>query len=185
VPTLPPHRALQHDLFDPRAQSQHEWPRLIEGLRARLGDRRLLQAQALPDHRPEHAAALCELVDSDQQRSRGSAPGRRPSTSTQAAAIRDNAAATATKTVATSASLHTALQHDLQQAPLWLLPKPIRIDSGTVQPLAPRNRIEGGWWASKDIRRDYYRATDAHGGHCWIYQDLRAAQCEHLQGWFG
>jgi hypothetical protein len=164
VPNLPPHRALQHDLFDPHAQSQHEWPRLLERLRARLGDQCLLQPQALPDHRPEHAAKHRPLVsmttvDTSQRPRKNTAP-------------------------ATPAH---SLNTDLSCGPLWLLPNPIPLDSIEASHLLPdqTERIEGGWWASKDIRRDYYCATDTHGGYCWIYQDLRAPQRRYLQGWFG
>ena len=45
-------------------------------------------------------------------------------------------------------------------------------------------RIESGWWDGDDVRRDYYRASNARGVTVWIYQDLRS-QNWYLQGFFG
>lgn len=54
--------------------------------------------------------------------------------------------------------------------PLWLLPKPRRIDPPTL--LGPPERIELGWWEGAGAPRDYFVASDASGRLCWVYRDL-------------
>lgn len=80
----------------------------------------------------------------------------------------------------------------IRPRPVWLLwaPLPLRLMAG--QPVwqgvlsldKGPERIESGWWDGDDVRRDYYRASNARGVTVWIYQDLRS-QNWYLQGFFG
>ncbi len=58
--------------------------------------------------------------------------------------------------------------------PLWLLPKPEQIAQPikNLKLVSGIERIENGWWADKDIRRDYYVAVTDCGNRCWIFRDL-------------
>lgn len=66
-------------------------------------------------------------------------------------------------------------------AALWLRP---------LQPAPPPGphdwlgRLEGGWWAGDDQRRDYAVMPDQQGRLCWVFRDLRTGQWQ-LQGFWG
>ena len=64
---------------------------------------------------------------------------------------------------------------NLMSRPLWLLPQPQRLSNGLkdIVLLSDKERIEGGWWDGRDIRRDYYRARDHHGRSLWVFHDLQ------------
>ena len=76
--------------------------------------------------------------------------------------------------------------------PLWLLPQPQRLvqrhglpwRTGPLRLHHGPERIEGGWWAGIDVRRDYYGAQDCHGSRLWIYRDLRDHGHWYLHGLF-
>lgn len=74
----------------------------------------------------------------------------------------------------------TPAQH-VAGAALWLRP---------LQPVPPPGphdwlgRLEGGWWAGDDQRRDYAIAPDHQGRLCWVFRDLRTGQWQ-LQGFWG
>jgi protein ImuB len=80
----------------------------------------------------------------------------------------------------------------LRSRPLWLLPAPRRLGLVAGQPgwRGPLRldggpeRIESGWWDGGDVRRDYYRASNARGDVLWVYQDLRNRGW-YLHGVFG
>ncbi len=79
----------------------------------------------------------------------------------------------------------------LRQRPLWMLPEPLRLHEvdeqpvyqGQVEFLSGPERIEYGWWDGRDVRRDYYRATNAGGLCLWLFRDLRDGRW-FLQGLF-
>ncbi len=66
------------------------------------------------------------------------------------------------------------------ERPLWLLqePKPLQL-SVMPQIVAGPERIEGGWWDTGDVQRDYYVVHLSNGSSLWVYQDLG----EH-GGWY-
>ena len=47
------------------------------------------------------------------------------------------------------------------------------------QIVAGPERIEGGWWDTGDVQRDYYVVQLSNGSSLWVYQDLG----EH-GGWY-
>jgi protein ImuB len=77
--------------------------------------------------------------------------------------------------------------------PLWLLPSPLPLrlhhrhpwHQGPLLLLSDPERIEGGWWDSQDIRRDYFTAADIDGSRLWIFHDLRSDNAWYLHGYFG
>lgn len=77
--------------------------------------------------------------------------------------------------------------------PLWLLPRPQRLSlrnnhpwrQGALSLIGGPERIETGWWDGRDIRRDYYIATDIDATRLWIFRDLRAGHVWYLHGLFG
>lgn len=60
------------------------------------------------------------------------------------------------------------------ERPLWLLPEPEPLQlSATPHGQGPE-RIEGGWWDSSDVQRDYYVVRTSNGADLWVYRDLTA-----------
>jgi protein ImuB len=73
---------------------------------------------------------------------------------------------------------------DFPDRPLWLLPEPKPLQSGTVPPLAPgAERIESGWWDGGDVQRDYFIARTPQGAALWIYRDASDGSW-HLHGFW-
>ncbi|MBN1379769.1 MAG: DNA polymerase Y family protein [Gammaproteobacteria bacterium] len=73
--------------------------------------------------------------------------------------------------------------------PFWLLETPQPLDirqfSKNLKPENGAERIEQGWWAGADIRRDYYCTQHAQGSaRYWVFQDCRSGQW-FLHGLFG
>jgi protein ImuB len=76
--------------------------------------------------------------------------------------------------------------------PTWLLNRPQRLITEGGTPLlqghldlaAGPERIESGWWDSKEVSRDYYVALNPHGERCWIYREHRDPDGWYLHGLF-
>ncbi len=66
------------------------------------------------------------------------------------------------------------------ERPLWLLqePKPLQL-SVMPQIVAGPERIEGGWWDTGDLQRDYYVVHLSNGASLWVYRDL-----DERGGWY-
>ena len=89
----------------------------------------------------------------------------------------------------------TAPSHPSAHAgrPLWLLTKPKALPlrqgrpwrRGLLSLQSDPERIESGWWDERDIRRDYYIATDTDGSRLWIFRDLSGNNAWYLHGYFG
>lgn len=86
----------------------------------------------------------------------------------------------------------TGLAHPGIARPLWLLPAPRPLHCQQEQPywhgpLALEygpERVEGGWWATHDVARDYYIARSPAGPRLWIFRSLRVRQSWYLHGLF-
>jgi protein ImuB len=137
--------------------------RLLEHLRARLGDGVVFSVCLVPEHRPEFAWRVAE-----------------PSLEKKG-------------TVPFSATEKGTVPFFFPR-PLWMLAEP--------QPLAERDgvpchdgrplglvsgpeRIETGWWDGRDVRRDYYVATDRGGVRLWVYRQRSRHGGWWLHGVFG
>ena len=71
------------------------------------------------------------------------------------------------------------------ERPLWLLqePKPLQL-SVMPQIVAGPERIEGGWWDTGDVQRDYYVVHLSNGSSLWVYRDLGERGGWYLHGFW-
>lgn len=137
---------------------------LIERLSARLGCERVLQGEALADHRPQRMQSWQPAAGGDPLRGRGKAqplPGH--------------------------IGLHPPwlLRQPLRLAVLQDRP----VYQGALALLAGPERLETGWWCLDDAAdgeaedltlRDYFVAQSAHAGLLWIYRQ----RSESDPGWY-
>lgn len=138
------------ELFPTRASEAEGLTRLLERLRARLGDAQVQRVVAVADHRPERAS--------------------------QAVPLGEPAPAGACEAPVQPVTL----QPDLPlQRPTWLLAEPLPLAAREWQPLmhgqplqvlSGPERIETGWWDGHPVARDYYIAQDSSGALVWIYR---------------
>lgn len=155
------------ELFPTRQGEAEGLTRLLERLRARLGDEGVRQLQPLADHRPERAAHSSAVA---LRRAARGAEAAVP------AALEPGTAAL---------PLHR---------PVWLLsePQPLAerqalpmLEGRPLQLLSGPERIESGWWDDELAARDYFIAQDADGSLVWVYRArLPALHGQHGAGWF-
>lgn len=165
------HRAPPNPELFPTHQGQAEGlGRLLERLRARLGDDRVQCLEPVADHRPERAS--------------------RRRTAQGAAALRAaGRAAPARLRVPLPAPPALPLHR-----PVWLLAEPLPLperhflplqEGRPLQLLCGPERLESGWWDGALATRDYFIAQTADGALVWIFRTRLAASesCEP-PGWF-
>ena len=163
------------ELFPTQRSESEGLTRLLERLRARLGEAQVQWLAPLQDHRPERTGRL-----------QGVAPC--------AVALR----------VSTLRSMPlSSIEPPPPPRPLWLLPQaqplPERgalplLDGQALQLLAGPERIEAGWWDQNETgvsagtglaTRDYFVAQAGNGALVWIYRTrLPAAAAATQAGWF-
>ncbi len=160
------------ELFPTRHSEQAGLVRLIERLRARLGDDQVLRLQPVADHRPERAGRSVPAL----------------------AALPASPAAPGPPSAGAAPPFAWPLAH-----PVWLLPEPLPLaerqamplfEGRALQLLAGPERIETGWWDAALATRDYFIAQAADGSLVWVYRArlpvADAAQALwFLQGRFG
>jgi protein ImuB len=159
------------ELFPTRASRAEGLLRLLERLRARLGDAQVQRLVAVADHRPE----------------RGS----------RALPVQGEGALPAVPAVPPGPTL---LDPALPlHRPAWLLPEPQPLAEGPdgtplvggrpLRILAGPERIETGWWDELPVLRDYFIAQAHDGALVWVFRHrLPQPPSEpqwHLQGLFG
>lgn len=143
------------DLF-PTRQGQHEGlARLLERLRARLGDAQVQCLQPVADHRPEQASRL-------------------QPTPPQAVAAPPAMIRPATLPLHRPAWLLPAPQPLAERGALPLL------EGRALQIVSGPERIEAGWWEAELATRDYFIARADDGALVWIYRTRLVAP----GGWF-
>jgi protein ImuB len=163
------------ELFASRQGEAEGLLRLLERLRARLGDAQVQRLQPLPDHRPEQAdralpaVAAVPVVGQSMPRRRAQADGLQPP--------------------------HPGPQEDKPlplHRPVWLLPEPQPLPERQSLPLhegrplrllSGPERIEAGWWDGAPAVRDYFIAQDEGGALLWIYR-ARLPSAASDSGWF-
>ncbi len=64
--------------------------------------------------------------------------------------------------------------------PVWLFNKPVKCWPRHFNLLSDAERLEAGWWAQQDVRREYYQASDTSGRRCWLFRDLQDTH----QSWY-
>jgi len=131
--------------------------RLIERLRARLGESAVAGLCAVADHRPERAWHPCP-------------PAERTAAPPVGGSARDP---------------NRVLPLWLLKKPRPLSHRDGRpYHNGPLEAESGPERIESGWWDGHDIARDYFVARDPHGARFWIYRDLGDASAWYLHGVF-
>ena len=148
------------ELFPTRASAAEGLTRLLERLRARLGDEQVLHLVPVADHRPEHASRAVPM-----QGGGGSGPAPAPAL-----------AATLAAAAASTLPLHR---------PAWLLPEPLPLAEHNALPLlqgrplqlvSGPERIETGWWDGDSVARDYFIAQADDGSLVWVYRGRLPSQ---------
>jgi len=164
------------ELFPTPASEAEGLARLLERLRARLGDDQVQRLVAVADHRPEQASRAVPA------QAAGAAASPR-------AAARSSSAAAAVAAMGSALPLHR---------PAWLLPEPLPLaerdtlpllQGRALQLLSGPERIETGWWDGEPAARDYFIAQADDASLVWVWRRrLPGAAGEvqwFLQGRFG
>jgi protein ImuB len=154
------------ELFPTRQSEQLGWLRLLERLRARLGDEQVRQLQTVADHRPERASRTVPVGAGGVDASPPSMAG----------------------------AMAVAAGSDLPWSrPAWLLPEPQPLADRQAMPwfegrplqlLAGPERIETGWWDGDLATRDYFIAQAADGALLWVYRARLPVADENAPLWF-
>jgi protein ImuB len=157
------------ELFPTHAGQAEGLVRLLERLRARLGDDQVQALQPVADHRPECA--------------------------TRAVPARGGARADAEAGDAAARGAAAALAHGLLplHRPTWLLPQPQPLSERDAVPwlqgqplqlLSGPERIETGWWDGEPATRDYYIAQTREGALLWLWHTRLPSADETAPRWF-
>ena len=142
--------------FLPDEQSRAETvARLIERLRARLGDESVRGLNTVADYRPELAWRVCEPDGKHCMDALGPA----------------SASSRPLWLLASPAPLTEAAATPCYDGPLTLVAGP--------------ERIESGWWDGNDVARDYFIARNPTEALFWIYRECHAGGGWFLHGFFG
>lgn len=141
------------ELFPTRASQAEGLARLLERLRARLGDEQVRRLVALADHRPERATGSLPVQA-------GAPSGALPASVPSMLLVAGEAVL----------PLHR---------PAWLLPDPLPLAERDRQPLldgrplallSGPERIETGWWDGEPALRDYFIAAADSGALVWVFR---------------
>ncbi len=180
-----PVRYRQRKLFEEESDHDREGRRelaaLFDRLSSRLGSEAVLRPVLMPDHQPEHAVRLLPIVRGHPQKKSKQKPSRGKDRS--------------------KSPPPDAVKFPLAR-PVRLFSQPVAIEVMSVVPDGPPirfswkgqphtvarwwgpERIETGWWRSRDVQRDYYRVETGEGSRFWLFRDLRAEGEWFLQGIF-
>ena len=157
------------ELFPTRASESAGLVRLLERLRARLGDAQVQRLVAVADHRPERASRAVPA--------QGAQP---PHTAPRAA---PGSVVIPVIPISAALPLHR---------PAWLLPEPLPLaergalpwlEGRPLQLVSGPERIEAGWWDGAPAARDYFIAQAEDGSLVWLWRGRLPASPEAAQ-WF-
>lgn len=154
-------------LFPEPAQWARQENHLLDLLRARLGEGRVLQPRPVASHLPEVANRWMPVGATQH--------AGKPSSKQTAA---------------------TTNQAPMQNRPFWLLDPPVALDAQQDSPfyqgrrlrlIQGPERIESGWWSDEGHQqRDYFIAQDAQFARYWIYRQRASISARwFLHGLFG
>jgi protein ImuB len=185
------------ELFPTRASQTLGLTRLLERLRARLGDEQVLRLVTVADHRPECASRTVPAVGPVAGSAVGSVVGLhagRPAGPGRLHTADALAAASAPALADSGLPLHR---------PAWLLSEPLPLAERDAMPwwqgralqlVSGPERIETGWWDGASVARDYFIARAEDGCLVWVYRSRLPAASGvlgqmdeptwHLQGLF-
>jgi protein ImuB len=167
------------DLFPTRHGEREGLVRLLERLRARLGNDQVQALVPVADHRPERATRTAAPA--------GGAPGGPGHPGV--AAPGGHAAREAAPRGVSSPNLPVPPQG----RPLWIWPEPAPLperagqpwlDGAPLQLLAGPERLETGWWDGAPTLRDYFVAQAGDGALVWIYRARLPFAEQPAEGWF-
>ncbi len=164
------------ELFPGAIAAPEQLGRLVERLKARLGDEKIQQLHQVSEHRPERAWRI-EPVQLGGKL--GPAPR---STGAHRRALEH-------------ASPRSALIGPPGLRPLWLIDPPLALSERNNRPfwesplslLAGPERIESGWWDDSLVMRDYFIAEDSSHRLLWIFRERQPSSTSawYLHGRFG
>ncbi len=161
------------ELFPTRASEAEGLARLLERLRARLGDAQVLRLVPVADHRPEHASRPVPAQGDGLGKGKAGAAGQGGAAGGSAGGV---AAAAPSPWTGDASVAHTALP---LHRPAWLLPEPMPLAERHALPLlegrplqlvSGPERIETGWWDGTPAVRDYFVAQAEDGSLVWVYR---------------
>ena len=144
------------ELFPSRRGEREGLTRLLERLRARLGDARVQGLEPVADHRPERAT---RTGDAMPDRAVAAAPMAAP-------------------------PLQRPLWWWPEATPLPERGGTPWLDGAPLQLLVGPERLETGWWDGAPALRDYFVAQAGDGALVWIYRARLPVNEAHAQGWF-
>jgi protein ImuB len=144
------------ELFPTRQSQAQGLTRLLERLRARLGEAQVLRVVPVADHRPERATALQPVLASLPAHAR-LAP--------------------------TALPLHRPVWLLPMPLPLAERGELPLLGGRPLQLLSGPERIESGWWDGALVARDYFIAQVEGGALVWIYR-ARLLPTEPGAQWF-
>jgi protein ImuB len=176
------------ELFPTRQSESEGLLRLLERLRARLGDARVSCLQPRADHRPENASPAVSTAAFAL-----AAPVRQRGAAGPGSSIAGSASAPAPLARAGSAETHPPALP--LHRPVWLLPEPLPLAEQRSLPwlegrplllLSGPERIEAGWWDGALAARDYFIAQAVDGSLVWVYRARLpvAEAASPAAGWF-
>lgn len=194
------------ELFPGAATAHEQIDRLVERLKARLGNEQVSQLHQVSEHRPEyawrsepiqHLPAYAPVAGASpgpggrrsEHRSLSPARPRSPPPEGLRSALHSTAARRAWDTQRTAVGCLSATLR-----PLWLIEPPVVLTERNNRPfwesplslLAGPERIESGWWDERLVLRDYFIAEDASHRLVWIFRErLSASGTWYLHGRFG
>lgn len=163
---LVPGHAPSGELFPSAAAQAEGLGRLLERLRARLGDEQVQCLVPVADHRPEHG-----------------------SRQVPAQAGKASVAASVCSGQGLNLPLHRPAWLLPEPLPLAERDAQPLLQGEPLQLLSGPERIEAGWWDGAGVARDYFIAQTRDGSLVWIYRGRLPSQLGqvnwYLQGRFG
>jgi protein ImuB len=202
------------ELFPTRHSESEGLLRLLERLRARLGDARVSCLQPRADHRPENASPAVSTAGvalaAPPRQHRAAGPASSPSRTGSVGAHVPPARAGGVE-MDTPPARAGGVEMDTPPAraggveshppalplhrPVWLLPEPLPLAEQRSLPLlegrpllllSGPERIEAGWWDGALAARDYFIAQAVDGSLVWVYRARLpvAEAASPAAGWF-
>jgi len=159
------------ELFPTRGSEAIGLARLLERLRARLGDAQVLHLEPVADHRPERSSRSVPVQGGKRA---GAVAG-----GVSGVIARESAEPTANAWP--SPDLARPLEEQVLplHRPVWLLPEPVPLperdalpwlDGRPLQLVSGPERIEAGWWDGAPAARDYFIAMAHDGSLVWVWR---------------
>ena len=166
---------------------------LLDRLAGRLGRRAVFEPKPVADAQPEHAWTPAAPLAGNLVAVKPVAVKPvvvTPATGTlRAAASKAEAAGFGSRMSGSSAVVSRARRVPVR--PIWLAPRPVRLETVSIVPdgpplrfrLGPEShrivsahgpeRIETAWWRGECVRRDYYVVETETGSRWWLFRRLR------------